>query len=73
MSRSAPPPTAVITPSRIAGSQPRPAASVFNAPAAAHDPSAMPSTTGHTRCHIRPRTRMPNMSAAAVNAVSTYA
>lgn len=44
MSRTAPPPTAVTRPSRIAGSQPRPASSVFCAPTATQMPSARAST-----------------------------
>jgi hypothetical protein len=55
-SRAAPPPTAVRVPSRTAGSQPRPASSVFCAPAAAHRLRAEASRAMRIRSQRRPET-----------------
>ena len=54
MSRTNPPPTAVIVPSSTAGNQPSPNARVFSAPAAAQQPSASASINGQARSHTGP-------------------
>jgi hypothetical protein len=64
MSRTNPPPTAVIVPSSTAGNQPSPTASVFCAPAA-QQPNASASISGHTRAQgARPSTWTRNAIAA---------
>jgi len=72
-SRIAPPPTAVMVPSRTAGSAPSPTSSVFSAPATAQQPSAAASTNWNARCHGFALGFVRSMTAAPANATSRYA
>ena len=68
MSRTMPPPTAVMTPSMTAGSHHSPASSVFCAPAAAQHPTARASRRTSERRDSVPVSGMKKATAPPANA-----
>lgn len=71
MSRVVPPPTAVMVPSRMAGSHPRSASNVFWTPVTDHRPMTAASTTTKIRFHASSEKLTRNATKDPATAIGT--